>query len=137
MSDCIFCKIANGEFDSFTVYEDNDFRGIMDISPASKGHVIILPKKHAADIYELEEEIASKIYVVAKKIAVAVKEVTGCDGVNVLQNNGEAAGQTVFHLHMHVIPRWNNDSIKITWEQTQGEQDVLKGLAEEIASKIN
>lgn len=137
MSDCIFCKIANGEFDSFTVYEDNDFRGIMDISPASRGHVIILPKKHAADIYELEDDIASKIYVVAKKIATAVKEVTGCDGVNVLQNNGEAAGQTVFHLHMHVIPRWNDDSIKITWEQTEVEQEVLKGLAEDIASKIN
>lgn len=137
MSDCIFCKIANGEFDSFTVYEDNDFRGIMDISPASRGHVIILPKKHAADIYELEDDIASKIYVVAKKIAAAVKEVTGCDGVNVLQNNGEAAGQTVFHLHMHVIPRWNDDSIKITWEQTEVEQEVLKGLAEDIASKIN
>ena len=137
MSDCIFCKIANGEFDSFTVYEDNDFRGIMDISPASRGHVIILPKKHAADIYELEDDIASKIYVVAKKIATAVKEVTGCDGVNVLQNNGEAAGQTVFHLHMHVIPRWNDDSIKITWEQTEVGQDVLKGLAQDIASKIN
>ena len=104
MADCIFCKIAGGEIPSYTVYEDNDFRAIMDIAPASKGHVIILPKVHAADVFELEEDIASKIYVVAQKIAKAVKEATGCDGVNILQNNGEAAGQTVFHLHMHVIP---------------------------------
>ncbi|MBE5934872.1 MAG: HIT family protein [Lachnospiraceae bacterium] len=132
MSDCLFCKIANGEFDSFTVYEDNDFRAIMDIAPASRGHIIILPKTHATDIFDLDEVIASKIYVVAKKLAKAVKEVTGCDGVNVLQNNGEAAGQTVFHLHMHVIPRWNDDNIKILWEQTEVEKDVLKELAEDI-----
>ena len=136
MSDCIFCKIANGEIPSYTVYEDDNFRAIMDIAPASKGHIIILPKQHAKDIFELDEDMASKIYVVAKKIAKVVKDVTKCDGVNVLQNNGEAAGQTVFHLHMHVIPRWNNDNIKITWEQTQVEKDTLQSLAEDIKNKL-
>ena len=136
MSDCIFCKIANGEIPSYTVYEDDDFRGIMDIAPASKGHVIILPKEHAADVFEIKEEMASKIYAVAKKVAKAVKEVTGCDGVNILQNNGEAAGQTVFHLHMHVIPRWNNDNIKITWKPDESMKDILEELACKIKENI-
>lgn len=114
---CIFCKIAAGEIPSKTVYEDDDFRAILDISPASKGHVIILPKNHADNIFEISDEDASGIMLVAKKIASKVKNVFGCDGVNILQNNGEAAGQTVFHLHVHVIPRYENDNIRIKWTQ--------------------
>lgn len=114
---CIFCKIATGEIPSKTVYEDDDFRAILDISPASKGHVIILPKNHADNIFEISDEDASGIMLVAKKIASKVKNVFGCDGVNILQNNGEAAGQTVFHLHVHVIPRYENDNIRIKWTQ--------------------
>lgn len=114
---CVFCKIASGEIPSKTVYEDDDFRAILDISPASKGHVIILPKNHADNIFEISDEDASGIMLVAKKIASKVKNVFGCDGVNILQNNGEAAGQTVFHLHVHVIPRYENDNIRIKWTQ--------------------
>lgn len=114
---CVFCKIAAGEIPSKTVYEDDDFRAILDISPASKGHVIILPKNHADNIFEISDEDASGIMLVAKKIASKVKNVFGCDGVNILQNNGEAAGQTVFHLHVHVIPRYENDNIRIKWTQ--------------------
>lgn len=115
-ADCIFCKIANGEIPSKTLYEDDSFRVILDISPASKGHAIILPKNHAANLYELPEEDASKILLVAKKVATALKDVLHCDGMNILQNNGEAAGQTVFHLHVHLIPRYENDNVKIEWE---------------------
>ena len=136
MADCIFCKIAGGEIPSYTVYEDNDFRAIMDISPAAKGHVIILPKAHAEDVFELEDEIASKIYVVAKKVAKAVKAATGCDGVNILQNNGEAAGQTVFHLHMHVIPRWNEDNIKIKWVPGESGKEVIEETAVKIRENM-
>ena len=93
MGDCIFCKIANGEIPSATLYEDEEFRVILDLGPASKGHSLILPKKHAANIFELPDEYVSKVMVVAKKIAKAVKEACHCDGVNILQNNGEAAGQ--------------------------------------------
>ena len=114
---CIFCKIIAGEIPSKTVYEDDDFKAILDVSPASKGHVIILPKNHAENIYEISEEDASGIMVVAKKIAIKLKKVFGCDGVNILQNNGEVAGQTVFHLHVHVIPRYEDDNIKINWTQ--------------------
>ena len=84
--DCIFCKIANGEIPSTTIYENSEFRVIFDISPASKGHAIILPKKHAANIFEISEDDASKIYVVAKKVAAALSEELHCDGVNILQN---------------------------------------------------
>lgn len=103
---CIFCKILAGEIPSTAVYEDDDFKAILDVNPAARGHVIILPKNHAANIYELPDEDASKIMVVAKKIATAIEKAYHCDGVNILQNNGEAAGQTVFHLHVHVIPRF-------------------------------
>ena len=136
MSDCIFCKIANGEIPSATVYEDNDFRAIMDIAPASRGHIIILPKQHAANVFELSEELASKIYVVAQKIAKVVKEEVECDGINILQNNGEVAGQTVFHLHMHVIPRFTDDGIQIKWKQQEVDQDKIKELATKLATKL-
>ena len=105
-SNCIFCKIANGEIPTRTVYEDERFRVILDNAPASEGHAIILPKNHAADVFSLPEEDAAAIFVVAKKVATAMKKVLKCDGINILQNNGEVAGQTVFHLHVHVIPRY-------------------------------
>lgn len=110
MDNCIFCKIANGAIPSKTLYEDEDFRVILDIEPATKGHALILPKKHFANIYELSEEYAGKVFKVAKNMAGKMQDALGFDGFNVLQNNGEAAGQTVFHFHMHLIPRYNNDN---------------------------
>lgn len=123
-SDCIFCKIANGEIPSKTLYEDASFRVIFDINPASLGHAVILPKRHAANIYDLNEQDAAQIFVVAKKVASALKKVLPCEGMNLLQNNGECAGQTVFHLHMHIIPRYKDDMIKIKW--TPGSTDDKK-----------
>ena len=113
---CIFCKIANGEIPAATLYEDECFRVILDLGPASKGHALILPKEHAANLFELPEEYASKALVVAKKVGTKVYEGLGCDGFNVLQNNGEVAGQTVFHFHMHLIPRYKGDSVQMTWK---------------------
>ena len=129
---CIFCKLANGDIPTATVYEDEYLRAIMDAAPANKGHIIILPKSHAANIYELEDEYVSRAFVLAKKLAVALKKLTGCDGVNILQNNGEAAGQTVFHFHVHVIPRFKNDDCTIVWKPTSYED----GEASEVAKKI-
>ncbi|MCR5798195.1 HIT family protein [Eubacterium xylanophilum] len=134
MDNCIFCKILKGEIPSTSVYEDDDFRAILDVSPASTGHVIILPKKHAANIFELDDEIAGKIMPVAKKIAAALKKTYNCDGINILQNNGEAAGQTVFHLHVHVIPRFNGDTINIKW--TPGEMPDMEKVANEIKANL-
>ena len=135
--DCIFCKLANGIFETNVVYEDDTFTAIMDVAPAAKGHVIILPKEHGANIFELPDEIALKALIVARKVAAAVKEVTGCDGVNILQNNGEAAGQTVFHFHIHVIPRFKDDSISITWKQNEVDGEELKNMATKIVQAIN
>lgn len=113
---CIFCKIADGEIPSATLYENEDFRVILDVGPASKGHMLILPKQHYANICEMPEELAAKAFVLAKKMAEKALRVLECDGVNVLQNNHEAAGQTVFHFHIHVIPRWEKDRIGLTWK---------------------
>ena len=112
---CIFCKIANGEIPSATLYEDEEFRVILDLGPASKGHALILPKSHAANLFELPEETAGKAMVLAKKIAATLKEGLHADGINLVQNNGEAAGQTVMHFHLHVIPRYENDTVNVNW----------------------
>ena len=136
MDDCIFCKLANGVFPTATVYEDEDFRAILDIAPAHKGHVILLPKTHADNLYELDDAIAAKALPIAKKIAIAVKKATGCDGINILQNNGTAAGQSVFHLHVHVVPRYEGDGILPVWpheEYAEGEASVL---AAEISENL-
>lgn len=134
---CIFCKIIAGEIPSATVYEDGDFKAILDIFPAAKGHVIILPKRHNADIFELEEELAAKALLVARKIAKALKAELNCDGINMLQNNGEAAGQTVFHYHIHLIPRYKDDRVKMTWAQGKYMDGEATEVAASIAAKIS
>ena len=113
---CILCKIANGEIPSTTLYEDEDFRVILDLGPATRGHALLLPKNHFANLFELDDETAQKAILVAKKIAGKMKDALGADGFNLVQNNGEAAGQTVFHFHMHLIPRYENDNAGILWE---------------------
>ena len=135
MDNCIFCKILSGVIPSTAVYEDDSFKAILDVNPAARGHVIILPKNHAANIFELPDEDASKIMIVAKKIATAIKKTYNCDGVNILQNNGEAAGQTVFHLHVHVIPRFEGDSVNVGWKQGEMPEDMA-AIAEEIKKNL-
>ena len=114
--DCIFCKIAAGEIPSGTIYEDDDFRVIFDRGPAAKGHALILPKEHFANIYEIDDGVLSKAAALAKKMAKTMTDTLKCDGFNIVQNNGEAAGQTVFHFHMHLIPRYINDDAKMGWK---------------------
>lgn len=131
VDDCIFCKLANGKIPTNAIYEDDDFKVVMDLSPASKGHCIILPKTHAANLFEMPDEYCQKILPVAKKCGTVLKEVLHCDGLNVLQNNGEAAGQTVFHLHVHLIPRYEGDGVHIKWKEHTDEHDI-EALAKEI-----
>ncbi len=116
MSDCIFCKIAAGDIPSATIYEDDDFRVILDLGPAAKGHALILPKEHYANITEMPDELLGKAMVLAKKVVTYMMKALPCDGYNVVQNNGEAAGQTVFHFHIHLIPRYKNDGVGVTWK---------------------
>ncbi len=126
--DCIFCKIANGEISSATLYEDEDFRVILDLNPASKGHALILPKNHADNLYALPEEAASKVLVLAKNMALKMKKTLNCDGLNLVQNNGEIAGQTVFHFHMHLIPRYEGDNVKVGWKPGKLTDEVKEEL---------
>ena len=126
---CIFCKLANGEIPTATLYEDEDFRVILDASPAAKGHALILPKQHYANLYELDDSVASKVLVLAKKMITKMTDILGCDGSNIVQNNGEAAGQTVFHFHMHLIPRSKGDEVGLGWKMgeltDEDKEDIL------------
>ena len=129
---CIFCKIAAGDIPSATLYEDEDFKVILDIEPASKGHALIIPKEHYANLYELEDDLAAKAFVLAKKMITKFTDILGCDGYNVLQNNGPAAGQTVFHFHMHLVPRYKDDTVQIGWKLGK----LTDQVKEEILSKM-
>ena len=134
MSNCIFCKIANGEIPSATLYEDEDFRVILDLGPASIGHALILPKAHAANIYEISDDMAAKAMILAKKMATKMTEALKCDGFNIVQNNGEPAGQTVFHFHMHLIPRYEGDQVGITWKPGTLTDEVKNEILEKLKS---
>ncbi len=135
-NNCIFCKIIAGEIPSATVYEDEDFKVIMDIAPAAKGHLIILSKKHCANLFELVDDIASKALLVARKVATAMKAELKCEGINLLQNNGEAAGQTVFHFHIHVIPRFSEDQVQMTWAHGKYQEGEAAAVAAAIAAQL-
>lgn len=130
---CIFCKLANGDIPTATLYEDEDFRVILDASPASKGHALIIPKEHYADLYELDDEAAAKVLVLAKNMITKLTDILDCDGYNIVQNNGEAAGQTVFHFHMHLIPRHKDDQVGLGWKMGELRDEEVQ----DILSKIN
>ena len=128
--DCIFCKLANGVIPTNSIYEDDDFNVILDMGPATKGHALILPSEHYANLYEIPEETAGKVMILAKRLAIKMTERLGADGFNLVQNNNECAGQTVFHFHFHLIPRYENDGQHILWNPT-------KPSAEELAEVKN
>lgn len=136
LNDCIFCKLANGDIPSNTLYEDDFFRVILDLSPASKGHCLILPKEHFKNIFDLSEEYASKALVIAQKMSIILKDILQCDGFNILQNNEECAGQTVMHFHIHIIPRYINDSVGLKFNSSDLDNKFAKDLIESIQEKL-
>ena len=131
--DCIFCKLANGIIPTNSIYEDENFNVILDAGPATKGHALILPKEHYRNIYELPEDTASELFKLAKRMAVTMTEKLSADGFNIVQNNEEVAGQSVFHFHMHLIPRYKDGKSILTWgheEFTPEEmEDICKSLS--------
>lgn len=131
-NNCIFCKLANGDIPTATLYEDDDFRVILDANPASKGHALILPKEHYADLYELSDAVAGKVMILAKKMITKLTDVLGCDGYNIVQNNGKCAGQTVFHYHLHLIPRYEGDTVGLGWKLNE----LTEEDKEDILSKM-
>ncbi|MBR1453432.1 MAG: HIT family protein [Lachnospiraceae bacterium] len=134
-SNCIFCKIINKEIPSKLIYEDNDFFAMLDIAPATKGHVLILPKEHASTLTDLSDDKASKILVLAKKIIVAMKKVHGFTDYNIVQNNGELAGQTVSHYHLHLIPRYSKVELGL-WTPHEGDPSVTDENAEAVRNLL-
>ena len=125
---CIFCKIVNGDIPSKMLYEDGEFKVILDLGPATKGHALILPKNHYRNLYELPDDMASKVMLLAKKMASQMTDKLECDGFNLVQNNGEAAGQTVFHFHLHLIPRYNGDGQTLGWKEQELTADELEEI---------
>lgn len=117
MDNCIFCKIIAGDIPSATIYEDDKFKVILDRFPGNQGHALILPKEHYANIFEIDEDTASELFRLAVKVAKNMKNVLGFEALNVVQNNGSLAGQTVHHFHLHLIPRYEGDKVNIKWEQ--------------------
>lgn len=136
MDDCIFCKIANGQIPSKTLYEDESFRVILDLGPAAKGHALILPKEHAENLYELSDDTAGAVMRLARKMACTMRDKLHCDGLNLVQNNGVAAGQTVGHFHLHIIPRYLNDGQTINWVPGKPSQEELESVRREIAENV-
>lgn len=132
VGNCIFCKIANGEIPSKTLYEDDKFRVILDLGPATRGHALILPKEHYVNLYDLPEDLAGETMKLAKRMVSQMTERLGCEGFNLIQNNGDMAGQTVFHFHMHMIPRYQADGQKIGWKPLEVSQEELEEVKNEI-----
>ena len=132
--DCIFCLLANGDIPTNTIYEDEEFRVIMDNAPATKGHALVLPKDHYADIYEINPEVLGRAVQVGQKVIKHATKILGCEGYNLVQNNGEVAGQTVFHFHLHLIPRYAamDNSQMIKWTPVEGDAEALKALTEAL-----
>ena len=136
MSDCIFCKLANGVFPTATLYEDDDFRVILDAGPATEGHCLILPKANYANLFEMPEDLLGKAHVLAQKIAGQLRSSLSCDGLNVVQNNGTCAGQTVFHFHIHLIPRYEGEKqTVIGWKPGELTPDAAAEITKKFLSK--
>ena len=130
-NDCIFCAIAAGEIPCFKVYEADLVLAYLDINPCTKGHTLVIPKAHAAGLLDTPAEALKEIVVRVRKVAAHVKEVLACDGFNILQNNGEAAGQSVFHLHFHIVPRYK-DGPSLTFRSQKGDMAALAELADKL-----
>ncbi len=122
---CIFCKIINGEIPSKKVYEDDDVVAILDISQATKGHTLVLPKKHYANILEIEDDAFIKVMNTTKMLAKKISKNLNAEGVNILNNCNEAAGQTVMHFHVHILPRYNNDDLKLEFTSHELDLDAI------------
>lgn len=135
-SDCIFCKIIAGEIPSFRIYEDDDTFAFMDINPANEGHALVIPREHSADVHGISDAAVSSTVVTAKKVAAAIEKTLSPGGINLVQANGPAAAQSVFHFHMHVLPRREGDELKLNWGLRPGDMDAIGQLAERIRANF-
>ena len=135
MENCIFCKIINKQIPSSVVYEDNDVIAFLDISQATKGHTLVLPKKHYANLLEIEEDVLAKVIKVAKTIATSMQDSLGAKGFNLVNNCNEIAGQSVMHFHLHIIPRYDHEEFVIAPKENDNKFD-LKEIQEQIKNGL-
>jgi histidine triad (HIT) family protein len=131
--DCLFCKIVAGDIPATKVHEDDDTIAFMDINPATRGHLLVIPRRHARDLHEIGDDDLAAVARTAKRLAARVVERLGADGVNLHQSNGEVAWQTVFHFHVHVIPRYQGDPLRLPWVPEPGDREEIVATAKELA----
>jgi histidine triad (HIT) family protein len=131
--DCIFCKIVAGEIPAFVVEQDEQTLTFMDIAPATRGHALVIPKRHATDLWEIDADQLAAVTTAAQRQAIRVRDRLGADGVNLMNSCGAAAWQTVFHFHIHVIPRYAGDPLKLPWVPTPGDMDAIAAIAGELS----
>lgn len=136
MENCIFCKIISGELGSAKIYENDEFKVMLDRFPSNPGHVLILTKKHVPNIFELDPETGGRLFKLAVQISNVMKKALGISNMNILQNNGTFAGQTVEHFHLHLIPRYDNDGIHISWEPKSPTDEEIDEIRKQIAQKL-
>ena len=136
MSDCVFCKIRDGQIPSTKVYEDERTLCIMDINPLNSGHCLVLTKAHAATIFEAEPADLQAAILTAQRVAAAQRTVLKPDGLNMLQANGPAAFQSVPHFHLHLIPRWTNDGKGFDWKLVPGDRDRITKVGEQLRALL-
>lgn len=130
--DCIFCKILAGELPAQTVQEDDHTVAFLDINPWTRGHAVVIPRRHARDLLEIADEDLAHVAAAARRLARRMQDTLGCDGVNLLNSCGQAAWQTIFHFHMHVIPRYEGDPLELPTRPTQADPDELAAVADEL-----
>jgi histidine triad (HIT) family protein len=133
--DCIFCKIVAGVLPATIVDEDERTIAFMDIAPATRGHALVIPRAHSSDLLSVEQADLSAVAVACKRLAARAKERLGADGVNLLNSCGRAAWQTVFHFHVHVIPRYEDDPLRLPWTPSEGEQAQIAAAAQELSGR--
>jgi histidine triad (HIT) family protein len=133
--DCIFCNILAGEMPATIIDEDERTIAFMDIAPATRGHALVIPRAHAGDLLSVDPEDLGAVMVAARRLAARVKDRLGADGVNLINSCGAAAWQTVFHFHVHVIPRYDGDPLRLPWVPSQGNPDEIAAAAQELAGR--
>jgi histidine triad (HIT) family protein len=132
--DCLFCKIAAGDIPSTQVYADDRTIAFMDINPGSRGHLLVIPRAHSADLLEIDPEDLAAVAYTAQRMARRVKDRLSADGVNLINSCGSKAWQTVFHFHMHVIPRYEGDTLRLPWQPAPGDRDDIAAAARELTA---
>ena len=133
--ECIFCKIVAGELPARIIDQDERTLSFMDIAPATRGHALVIPRAHSRDLLDIEAEDLCAVALAGKRLAARIKERLGTDGINLINSCGAAAWQTVFHFHLHVIPRYEGDPLRLPWVPEPGDPDVIAAAAQELGRK--